>query len=157
VQHAGAVLGLTGPAAKDGVAGHAFKGAKRGSEGQCNRLRLVQNYSAVTAACLVVRRDIFESVGGFNDRELAVAFNDIDFCLRVLKAGYRNLWTPFAEFYHHESATRGLEDTPEKIARFQSEVAYMRLTWGPLLDNDPAYNRNLSLQHEDFSLAFPPR
>ena len=98
-----------------------------------------------------------ERVGGFNERELAVAFNDIDFCLRVRKAGFRNLWTPFAEFYHRESATRGPEDTPEKVARFQGEVSYMRRTWGPLLDADPAYNRNLSLQHEDFSLAFPPR
>lgn len=157
VQHAGAVLGLTGPAGKDGVAGHAFKGLKRGSEGQRNRLRLVQNYSAVTAACLVIRRQVFEQVGGFNERALAIAFNDIDFCLRVRKAGFRNLWTPFAEFYHHESASRGLEDTPEKVARFAGEIAYMRRTWGPLLDADPAYNRNLSLQHEDFSLAFPPR
>jgi GT2 family glycosyltransferase/glycosyltransferase involved in cell wall biosynthesis len=157
VQHAGAVLGLTGPAGRDGVAGHAFKGARRGSEGQRNRLRLVQNYSAVTAACLVVRRAVFDEVGGFNERNLAVAFNDIDFCLRVRKAGHWNLWTPFAEFYHHESASRGLEDTPEKIARFQSEVAYMRSTWGAILDADPAYNVNLSLQHEDFSLSFPPR
>lgn len=157
VQHAGAVLGLTGPAGKDGVAGHAFKCFKRGAEGQRNRLRLVQNYSAVTAACLAIRRDVFEAVSGFNEQDLAVAFNDIDFCLRVLKAGYRNLWTPFAEFYHHESASRGLEDTPEKVARFQSEVRYMRRTWGKLLDHDPAYNPNLSLQHEDFSLSFPPR
>ncbi len=157
VQHAGAVLGLTGPAGKEGVAGHAFKGAKRGDEGQRNRLRLVQNYSAVTAACLVIRREVFEQVGGFNERELAIAFNDIDFCLRVLAAGYRNLWTPFAEFYHHESASRGLEDTPEKVERFRSEVGFMRSKWGRLLDRDPAYNPNLSLQHEDFSLAFPPR
>ena len=157
VQHAGAILGLTGPAGKDGVAGHAFKGFKRGAEGQRNRLRLVQNYSAVTAACLVIRSEVFNAVGGFNERELAVAFNDIDFCLRVRKAGFRNLWTPFAEFYHHESASRGLENTPEKLARFASEVGYMRRTWGPLLDSDPAYNLNLSLQHEDFSLSFPPR
>ncbi|HWL17252.1 MAG TPA: glycosyltransferase [Opitutus sp.] len=157
VQHAGVVLGLTGPAGKDGVAGHAFKGFPRGAEGQRNRLRLVQNYSAVTAACLVVRREVFDQVGGFNEADLPVAFNDIDFCLRVRQAGYRNLWTPFAELYHHESASRGAEDTPEKIARFQREAAYMRHTWGALLDNDPAYNPNLTLQHEDFALAFPPR
>jgi GT2 family glycosyltransferase len=157
VQHAGAILGLTGPGAEKGVAGHAFKGAKRGSEGQRNRLRLVQNYSALTAACLVIRREVFEKVGGFNERELAVAFNDIDLCLRIRKAGFRNLWTPFAEFYHHESASRGREDTPEKEARFNNEVAYMRTTWGRQLDEDPAYNPNLSLRHEDFSLAFPPR
>jgi GT2 family glycosyltransferase len=157
VQHAGAVLGLTGPAGKDGVAGHAFKGFKRGAEGQRNRMRLVQNYSAVTAACLVIRREVFERVGGFNERDLAVAFNDIDFCLRVRQAGFRNLWTPFAEFYHHESASRGLENTPEKLARFASEVTYMRRKWSAILDADPAYNPNLSLQHEDFSLSFPPR
>lgn len=157
VQHAGVILGLTGPARRDGVAGHAFKCAPRGAEGQRNRLRLVQNYSAVTAACLVVRTEVFQAVGGFNEPDLAVAFNDIDFCLRVRAAGYRNLWTPFAEFYHHESASRGAEDTPEKIARFQREVAYMRREWGPLLDRDPAYNPNLTIEVEDFSLAFPPR
>ena len=157
VQHAGVVLGLTGPARRDGVAGHAFKCAPRGSEGQRNRLRLVQNYSAITAACLVIRREVFEAVGGFNETDLPVAFNDTDFCLRVRAAGYRNLWTPFAEFYHHESASRGAEDNPEKIERFQREVAYMRSKWGRLLDRDPAYNPNLSIEHEDFSLAFPPR
>ncbi|HWA85170.1 MAG TPA: glycosyltransferase [Opitutus sp.] len=158
VQHAGVVLGLTGrPDGKDGVGGHAFKRFKRGTEGQRNRLRLVQNYSAVTAACLVVRRDLFDRAGGFNERELAVAFNDIDFCLRVRALGCRNLWTPFAEFYHRESASRGAEDTAEKQQRFKSEISYMRAQWGPLLDRDPAYNPNLSLHHEDFTLAFPPR
>jgi GT2 family glycosyltransferase/glycosyltransferase involved in cell wall biosynthesis len=157
IQHAGAILGLTGPAGKDGVAGHAFKGFPRGHEGQRNRLKLVQNYSAVTAACLVIRRELFEAVGGFNERELAVAFNDIDLCLRVRATGCRNLWTPFAEFYHRESATRGPEDTAEKQQRFQSEIACMRERWAPLLDHDPAYNPNLTLQREDFSLAFPPR
>ena len=111
----------------------------------------------MTAACLVIRRETFDRVGGFNERDLAVAFNDIDLCLRVRAAGFRNLWTPFAEFYHHESASRGHEDTPEKIARFQAEVAYMRRQWAPLLDRDPAYSPNLTLQHEDFSLAVPPR
>ncbi len=157
VQHAGVVLGLTGPAGRDGVAGHAFKDAKRGSEGQRNRLRLAQNYSAVTAACLVIRRATFEQVGGFNEPDLPVAFNDIDLCLRVQAAGFRNLWTPFAELYHHESASRGAEDTPEKLERFAREAAYMRRVWGALLDRDPAYNPNLSLKVEDFSLAFPPR
>jgi len=157
VQHAGVVLGLTGPAGRDGVAGHAFKGAPRGSEGQRNRLRLVQNYSAVTAACLVIRRATFEAVGGFNATDLPVAFNDIDLCLRVLDAGFRNLWTPFAELYHHESASRGAEDTPAKLERFAREAAYMRRVWGARLDRDPAYNPNLTLTREDFSLAFPPR
>jgi GT2 family glycosyltransferase len=122
-----------------------------------NRARLVQNYSAVTAACLAIRRAVFEQVGGFNETDLPIAFNDIDFCLRVRAAGYRNLWTPFAELIHHESASRGKEDTPEKQARFDREVAYMRRTWGEQLDHDPAYNLNLALNVEGWDLAWPPR
>jgi GT2 family glycosyltransferase len=117
----------------------------------------VQNFSAVTAACLVIRREIFEKVGGFDETKLAVAFNDIDFCLRVLKAGYRNLWTPFAELYHHESASRGIEDSPDKLERFAAEIATMRGRWAAILDRDPAYNPNLTAEFEDFSLAVPPR
>ena len=105
----------------------------------------------------MIRRATFEQVGGFNESDLPVAFNDIDLCLRVQAAGFRNLWTPFAELYHHESASRGAEDTPEKLERFAREAAYMRRVWGALLDRDPAYNPNLSLKVEDFSLAFPPR
>ena len=153
VQHAGVVLGLGERNGNPGVAGHAFKGYTRGASGQRNRLRLVQNYSAVTAACLVIRRNVFEQVGGFDEANLAVAFNDVDLCLRLRAAGYRNLWTPFAEFYHHESATRGKENTPEKQRRFSREVDYMREKWGPLLDSDPAYNPSLTLTREDFSLA----
>jgi GT2 family glycosyltransferase len=151
VQHAGAVLGL------GGVANHAFLNHAHGTEGYMNRARLAQNYSAVTGACLVIRRTVFEQVGGFNETDLPVAFNDIDFCLRVGAAGYRNLWTPFAELFHHESASRGKEDTPEKQARFEREVAYMRGTWGPVLDHDPAYNLNLALNVEGWDLAWPPR
>lgn len=157
VQHAGIVLGVGERNGKPGVAGHAFKGYPRGSTGQRNRLRLAQNYSAVTAACLVVRRNLFEQVGGFDEAHLAVAFNDVDFCLRLRAAGHRNLWTPFAEFYHYESATRGQENTPEKRLRFAREAGYMRQKWGPLLDADPAYNPHLTLTREDFSLAWPPR
>jgi GT2 family glycosyltransferase/glycosyltransferase involved in cell wall biosynthesis len=151
IQHAGAVLGI------GGVAGHAFKLFPRGTDGSFNRARLVQNYSAVTAACLVIRKELFNRVGGFDEKSLAVAFNDIDFCLKVRATGVRNLWTPFAEFYHHESATRGTEDTPEKQARFQREVETMLARWGDALRADPAYNPNLSLESEDFALAFPPR
>ncbi len=157
VQHAGVILGIGGRHGSPSVAGHAFKGRRRGDEGQRNRLRLVQNYSAVTAACLVIRRDVFEQVGGFDERHLAVAFNDIDFCLRVRAAGYRNLWTPFAELYHHESASRGIEDDPDKLARFAGEIAVMRRRWARELDRDPAYNPNLTALYEDFSLATPPR
>ncbi len=151
IQHAGVVIGL------GGVAGHAFRDFPRGSEGKFNRARLVQNYSAVTAACLVVRRAVYVQVGGLDERDLAVAFNDIDFCLKVREAGYRNLWTPFAELYHHESASRGTDDTPEKEDRFRREVETMLRRWGPALSRDPAYNPNLTLELNDFSLASPPR
>jgi glycosyltransferase involved in cell wall biosynthesis len=151
VQHAGVILGL------GGVAGHPFKEFPRGDQGQKNRLRLVQNYSAVTAACLVIRRERFLEVGGLNEKDLSIAFNDVDLCCKLIKAGYRNLWTPYAEFYHHESATRGVEDTPEKKARFQAEIDYMMNTWGELLMSDPAYNPNLTLVGEDFSPAYLSR
>jgi glycosyltransferase involved in cell wall biosynthesis len=151
IQHAGVIVGL------GGVAGHAFRDFPRGTEGKFNRARLVQNYSAVTAACLLIRKSIYEQVGGLDEKELAVAFNDIDFCLKVRAAGYRNLWTPFAEFYHHESASRGTDDTPEKEDRFRREVETMLMRWGPALTRDPAYNPNLTLELNDFSLASPPR
>lgn len=151
IQHAGVLLGV------GGVANHAFYHEPRNTCAHFNRAQLVQNYSAVTAACLVVRKQIYTDVGGFNATDLAIAFNDVDFCLRVRAAGYRNLWTPYATLYHHESPSRGSEDTPEKLARFHREVAYMRHTWGPQLDADPAYNPNLSLERPDFSPAFPPR
>ncbi|MDB4385144.1 glycosyltransferase family 2 protein, partial [Opitutaceae bacterium] len=157
VQHAGVILGIGGLNGSPSVAGHAFKDVPRDSEGQRNRLRLVQNFSAVTAACLVIRRETFAKVGGFDEAKLAVAFNDIDFCLRVLKAGYRNLWTPFAELYHHESASRGIEDSPDKLERFAAEITTMRGRWAAILDRDPAYNPNLTAEFEDFSLAVPPR
>ena len=151
IQHAGVVLGL------GGVAGHPFKQFPRGNEGQMNRLRLVQNYSAVTAACLVVVKERFTKVGGFDEKNLPIAFNDVDLCCKLLKSGLRNLWTPYAEFYHHESATRGAENTPEKQNRFKSEIEYMLATWGDLLGNDPAYNPNLTLVGEDFTRAYAPR
>ena len=146
IHHAGVILGL------GHVAGHAHRFAERDADGYFGRLKLVQNYSAVTGACLLVRREIYEQVGGLNEQDLPVAYNDVDFCLRVQAAGYRNLWTPHAELYHHESVSRGEDDTPEKKARFDKEVAYMRNTWSKELDNDPCYNPNLSRLREDFSL-----
>lgn len=151
VQHAGVILGL------GGVAGHPFKEFPRNDQGQKNRLRLVQNYSAVTGACLFVRKDRFLEVGGLDAEKLAVAFNDVDLCCKFIAAGYRNLWTPFAELYHHESASRGIEDTDEKKKRFQSEIETMMNRWPELLANDPAYNPNLTLVGEDFSTAYLPR
>jgi len=151
LQHGGVIVGL------GGVAGHAHKHLPRPQFGYCLRAILIQSVSAVTGACLVVRRAIYEEFGGFNENELKVAFNDVDFCLRLRGAGYRNVWTPYAELYHHESASRGLEDNPEKQARFSNEVHYMKQSWGDSLLNDPAYSPNLTLDHEDFSLAWPPR
>jgi glycosyltransferase involved in cell wall biosynthesis len=151
IQHAGVILGV------GGVAAHAFRDLERGGEGRFNRARLVQNYSAVTAACLVIRKAVYEEVSGLDEQELAVAFNDIDFCLKVRAAGYRNLWTPFAELYHHESASRGADDTEEKRERFRRETETMLARWGEALAADPAYNPNLTLELTDFSLAALPR
>ena len=125
--------------------------------GYCGRAALTQSFSAVTGACLVVKKSSYLQVGGLNETDLAVACNDIDFCLKLLKAGYRNLWTPWADLYHHESSTRGFDDTPEKLARSKKEVDYMWQQWGDMLRNDPAYNPNLTLDASDFGLAWPPR
>jgi glycosyltransferase involved in cell wall biosynthesis len=151
LQHGGVVLGV------GGVAGHANKLARQPSYGYFGRTGLIGSYSAVTAACLVVRKSIYQEVDGLNEKDLTIAFNDVDFCLRVREAGYRNVWTPYAELYHHESATRGFEDNPQKQARFAAEVTYMQQRWRDLLLRDPAYNPNLTLDCEDFSLAWPPR
>ncbi|MGH8156479.1 MAG: glycosyltransferase family 2 protein [Rhodanobacter sp.] len=150
IQHAGVVTGV------HGVAAHPYSGMPRGFPGQMARARLVQGMSAVTAACLMVRREVYLEAGGL-DTGLQVAFNDIDFCLRVRQLGYTNIWTPFAELYHHESASRGHEDTPEKRVRFSREVEFMNSRWGRQLEWDPAYNPNLTLSSEPFTLAFPPR
>lgn len=151
LQHGGVIMGpLT-------LAGHAHKFLPRGHHGYFGRASLIQGLSAVTAACLIIRKEIFDEVNGLNEIELKIAFNDIDFCLRVKEAGYQNIWTPNAELYHHESATRGLEDTPEKVSRFTSEVIYMQNRWKDIISFDPAYNPNLSFDFEDFSLSFPPR
>jgi O-antigen biosynthesis protein len=150
MQHAGVILGL------GGVAGHGHKFIEN-CHGYCGRAQLIQSLSAVTAACLVVRKTVFEEVGGFDEARLKIDFNDVDFCLRIREAGYRNVYTPFAELYHHESVSRGKIDTPMKKAQFDSEVSYMKERWGDLLENDPAYSPNLTLADEDFGLAFPPR
>ena len=151
IQHAGVIVGL------GGVAGHSHKHFLRDNPGYCGRLLLAQNLSAVTAACLVLRKEVFNAVGGLDEKNLSVAFNDVDFCLRIQEQGFYNVWTPYAELYHYESATRGYEDTPEKKARFSEEVEYMKKRWGEGLLVDPAYNPNLTLDREDFSFAWPPR
>lgn len=147
IQHAGVIVGL------GGVAGHSHKYFHRNSPGYFARLKLVQNLSAVTAACLLVRKSVYQEVGGLEEDNLRVAFNDVDFCLKVREAGYRNLWTPYAELYHFESKSRGAENTPEKQARFNREIEYVKGKWGEMLQRDPCYNRNLTLAREDFSIG----
>ena len=153
LQHGGVIIGL------GHAAGHAHLRLPQGQAGYAARADLMQAYSAVTAACLVVRKSLFEAVGGLNEADLAVAYNDVDFCLRLRELGCRNVWTPFAELFHHESATRGTDDSPQKRARFNSEVEYMHRRWPEMIRNDPAYNPNLALAEgrESFSLSWPPR
>lgn len=150
LQHAGVLIGF------HGVAGHLHKTLKRGETGYADRAVLHQSLSAVTAALLVVRKSIYEQVGGF-DEALAVAFNDVDFCLKVRNAGYRNVYTPYAEAYHHESASRGSETTPEKRQREQVEIDLIKARYGDSLLDDPAFNPNLSLTSEDIAYANPSR
>lgn len=150
LQHGGVIVGV------GGVAGHSHKYLPKGDYGYFCRAALIQELSAVTAACLIIKKSTFNQVHGLDEENLKIAFNDVDFCLRVQEAGYINVWTPFAEMYHHESATRGLEDTPEKKERFMKEVTYIQARW-PDIQNDYAYNPNLTLDHEDFGLAWPPR
>lgn len=147
VQHAGVIIGL------GGVAGHAHKYLKSDDHGYCHRAIVTQNLSAVTGACLVVRKICYQQVGGLDENNLMVAFNDIDFCLKLVTAGYRNVYTPYAQLYHHESISRGHDDTPEKQAVFVQEFEYMKNKWNEMLKTDPAYNPNLTNEFEDFSLS----
>ena len=151
IQHGGVVLGI------GGVAGHSHRNSAKQCLGYMNRLNIVQNVSAVTGACLFVRKHVFKEVCGLDEINLKIAFNDVDFCLKVKKAGYKNVWTPFSQLYHYESLSRGYEDNAEKIERFNKEVEFMKKKWGKVLFNDEYYNPNLTLDYEDFSLAWPPR
>ncbi|HEX8232966.1 MAG TPA: glycosyltransferase family 2 protein [Caulobacteraceae bacterium] len=148
LQHAGVVTGL-GP---QGVAGHEFRGQPGDTTGPQSRLLVQREVTAVTAACMVLERRKFEQVGGF-DEALAVAFNDVDLCLKLRRAGYRNLWTPHARLIHAESATRGSDRSPERAAAFAEEARQMRERWGEALTNDPYHSPNLSLEDESFALA----
>ena len=135
-----------------GTAGHTFIGKSRYDTGYFGRICCVQDYSAVTAACMMVKRSVYEAVQGMTE-ELAVAFNDIDFCLKVRKLGKLVVYNPYAELYHYESKSRGYEDSPEKVERFQSEVDTFIQRWREILEQgDPYYNRNLTLDNSDFSL-----
>ena len=150
MQHGGVILGA------GGIAGHAHAGLRRGDPGYFARAHLAQDISAVTTACALVKREAYLQVGGF-DENLAVTFNDVDLCLRLRGAGYRIVWTPYAELIHHESASRGFDNSAPKQVRFLAEVDYMKSKWGDILQRDPFYNPNLSLDEDLFTLAFPPR
>lgn len=152
LQHGGVILGI------QGVAGHSHKHLSRKYGGYFSRVRFIQNLSAVTGACMVLRKEVFTTVGGLNSNDLPIAFNDVDLCLKIKELlGLRIVWTPYAELYHHESVSRGYEDTVEKQLRFASEIAYMKKRWGDTLLDDPAYNPNLTLDAEDFTIAWPPK
>lgn len=149
LQHGGVILIY-------GVAAHAHLRLTPADRGYMDRAICTQAFSAVTAACLLVRKQLYEKVGGL-DETLQVGFNDVDFCLKLHHAGYTNIWTPYAELYHHESATRGYDVSPEKLQRAETEREIIRKRFGSFLDQDPYYNPNLVFNKEDFSLAFPPR
>ena len=142
LQHGGVVTGIAG------AAGHRHKRASRADRGQLDSLVSVNEVSAVTAACLVVRKAIYDEVGGLDEDRFAVAYNDVDFCLKVATAGYRNLWTPFAELVHHESVSRGRDLSPKTAERFIRETANLKLRWGDRLLDDPYYSPNLTLDAE---------
>ncbi len=151
VQHGGIILGsYWGP-------DHAHTNAERDESGYFGRLQLTTNVSAVTGACLIIRKSLFEEVGGLNALDLPVGYNDVDLCLKIRAKGYRNVWTPFALLYHHEYSSRRRDTTAAQIERADRERAYMRSKWGEAFDRDPYFNVNLTLQNPSFALAFPPR
>ncbi|WP_411350356.1 glycosyltransferase family 2 protein [Paenibacillus sp. WLX2291] len=145
IQHAGVMLGISG------TAGHSHKHFPENHPGYFSRLRMVSDYAAVTGACLMVKRKLFLEVDGL-DEDLQVAFNDVDFCLKLIEKGYYNVYVPHVVLYHYESKSRGYENTPEKMERFNKEADYLKKRWAFLLDNDPFYSKHLSREREDFSL-----
>ena len=151
IQHGGVITGL------GGVAGHSHKHLSGSFPGYFSRASVTQDLSAVTAACMLIRKEVFVKIGGLDQENLSVAFNDVDLCLKIREQGWRIVWTPFAKLVHHESARRGGDTTPEKQARFASEVAFMKSKWGIKLQQDPHYSPNLTLDNEHFDIACPPR
>lgn len=151
LQHTGIVLGLGGPA------GHVLYRFHSNTGGYYNHARLLCNYTAVTAACMVIRKTLFQRAGKFDEQNLAISYSDVDLCIRIAQLGYRNLYTPFSRHYHHESKSRGSDSSQTNAHRAASERDYMWRRWGVLLLHDPAYNPSLSLIREDYSLAVPPR
>ena len=151
LQHAGVVL------SPERIGNYPYFRRRRSDSGYFSQLQLVRNVAAVTGACLAVRAEVYAQLGGLNERDLSIAFNDIDFCLRIRELNLRVVWTPHAKLIHRESSSRGLEDTEEKQDRFHQELRYMQQRWREPLHDDPFYNPNLDLTDELFTLAFPPR
>lgn len=150
VQHAGDTVG------PGGCAHHLHSFLEHDALGYCGRAVQAQDLSAVTGACLLTWRKLYEDIGGLDETNLPVAFNDVDYCLRVREAKRRVVWTPYAELYHHESLSRGKDDNAERFARAEREVRFMRQRWKHVLDHDPFYNPNLSYERPDFSLSHAP-
>ena len=151
VQHGGDAVG------PGGLADHMHSRIGRDDSGYMGRALVAQEVSAVTAACLLTRRDLFLDLGGLDAENLPVAFNDVDFCLRVRERGMRVIWTPHAELYHHESVSRGRDKSAERKVQALAEIAYMRMRWAACLAHDPYYNPNLNYRRPDFSLSRAPR
>lgn len=146
IQHAGVVVGF------GGIAGHTFIGLHKAESSYFNQAMCARNYSAVTAACMMSKRSLFDKVGGFSE-DLAVAFNDIDYCMKIRSLNKLVVYAPYALFYHYESKSRGLEDTPEKVERFNREIRKFSEKWPDILrDGDPYYNPNLTLRKSNFAL-----
>jgi len=155
IQHAGIIIGLDGGEDINAIYSHQF--INKDAPGYFGRAQLLQNYSAVTGACMAVRKDVYEKAGGM-DENLALAYNDVDFCLKVMQLGYYNVYTPYAMLYHYESATIGYEDTEEKQVRFKKEKDYLKAKWGKLLEHDFAYNINLSFKSGTlFTISLPDK
>jgi GT2 family glycosyltransferase len=151
VQHAGVIIGLSG------VAGHMYAEAPAGDPGYAGRILTTQDLSAVTGACQIMRRALFDRLGGMDEAHLAVAYNDIDFCLRVRAAGLRVIYTPHARLLHRHSASRGSDVRPERLASFTWEREFMRTRWARVIQDDPFFNPNLSLSGKKGRLATAPR
>ncbi len=151
IQHAGVILYENHP----GI--HIYQGKRENDPGYFNKLNLVQNYSAVTAACLAIRKQLFEEIGGLDEKNLPIAYNDVDFCLKLREKGFYNVWTPFSMLYHHESLSRGDDFDETNIERFKKEHAYMLRKWQKFINNDTYFNPNLSPETRTVNYANPPK
>jgi GT2 family glycosyltransferase len=146
IQHAGVMIGI------GGIANHPHRGYPRVSHGYMGALSVIHNVSAVTGACMMVRKEVFNEVGGLNE-SLSHAYNDVDLCLKMREKGYLIIYTPYAELYHHESASRGYEDTPGRKARFLEEKDILYARWKHVFNaGDPYYSPNLTVEREDVSI-----